>query len=149
MKIRKLEIKDQSRWRHLWDEYCRFYKVEPTYARTHHLWQRIMDVDAPVYSIVAVDDKDYVIGIANYIIHENTSLLTPVCYLQDLFVDSETRGAGVGRALIDYLILEMKSNKWSRLYWNTKEDNYRARELYDSYTPQSGFIKYNITNDEI
>lgn len=50
------------------------------------------------------------IGIANYIIHENTSTLTPVCYLQDLFVDPEIRARGIGRTLIDWLIAEMKTN---------------------------------------
>jgi hypothetical protein len=35
--------------------------------------------------------------------------------------------------------------RWARLYWNTKENNYRARALYDTYTPHSGFIRYVIS----
>lgn len=145
--IRKLEAKDGSRWHELWDGYCRFYEREPSEPVTHHLWARIMDPNTSVHSIVAVNGDDYVIGIANYIIHENTSTLTPVCYLQDLFVDPTTRACGVGRVLIDWLVAEMKANKWSRLYWNTRENNYRARTLYDSYTPHSGFLKYNLINE--
>lgn len=42
----------------------------------------------------------------------------------------------------------MKAQGWSRLYWNTKENNYRARALYDSYAPHSGFVRYVIQNQE-
>jgi ribosomal protein S18 acetylase RimI-like enzyme len=88
-----------------------------------------------------------VTGIANYLIHENTTSLTPACYLQDLFVDPAFRTLGVGRALIDALWEEVKANGWSRLYWLTTENNYRARALYDKYTPHSGFVRYILRND--
>ncbi|MBK5188948.1 MAG: GNAT family N-acetyltransferase [Gemmatimonadaceae bacterium] len=93
-----------------------------------------------------MDDRGQVIGIANYLTHENTTKLTPVCYLQDLFVDPERRRGGVGKQLIDWLIAEMKREGWSRLYWNTKETNYLGRILYDKYTPHSGFLRYVIEN---
>jgi GNAT superfamily N-acetyltransferase len=108
-----------------------------------------MDAASPVHGIVAERAGDGVIGIANYIIHENTSTLTPICYLQDLFVDPKVRGGGVGQQLIDWLVAEMKAQGWSRLYWNTKENNYRARGLYDKYTPHSGFLRYVVNNPEI
>ena len=104
-----------------------------------------MDPAAPVHAIVAESEGD-VVGIANYVIHDSTSMIAPVCYLQDLFVDPERRGGGIGRTLIDWLIAEMKSQGWSRLYWQTREDNHRARALYDSYTPHSGFVRYVIEN---
>ena len=143
--IRKIERRDEARWRELWDGYTRFYKREPSETVTRHLWTRIWDPVAPVWAIVAESNEE-VVGIANYVVHENTSVLSPVCYLQDLFVDPERRAAGVGRSLIDWLVSEMRQQGWSRLYWNTKDDNYRARALYDSYTPHSGFVRYVIEN---
>ena len=77
---------------------------------------------------------------------EHTWSLTPACYLQDLFVDPKTRAKGVGKQLIDWLVDEVKAQKWSRLYWATAETNYRARGLYDKYTPHSGFLRYVIKN---
>ena len=142
--IRKIEPRDEPRWRALWDGYCRFYKREPDEAVTRHLWARIMDPASPVQAIVAENKADGVIGIANYLPHDNTATLTPVCYLQDLYVEPGLRAGGVGRQLIDWLVAETKRQGWSRLYWNTKEDNYRARGLYDQYTPHSGFLRYVI-----
>lgn len=144
--IRRIEARDEQRWRELWDGYCRFYERAPAPSINDHTWQRIMDAASPVHGIVAERGSDGVIGIANYIIHENTSTLTPVCYLQDLFVDPSLRAGGVGKQLIDWLVAEMKAQGWSRLYWNTKENNYRARGLYDKYTPHSGFLRYVVNN---
>jgi GNAT superfamily N-acetyltransferase len=144
--IRKIEARDEKRWDELWDGYCRFYERDLSGPVTAYTWKRIMDPASPVHAIVAERKGNGVIGIANYILHENTWTLTPVCYLEDLFVDPKTRATGVGKQLLDWLVAEMKAQKWSRLYWNTKENNYRARGLYDKYTPHSGFLRYVINN---
>ena len=146
--VRKIEAHDEARWRELWDGYCRFYERDLSEPITRHTWARIMNAGAPVQAIVAEVEAAGVIGFANYVIHENTWTLTPVCYLEDLFVDPAQRAAGVGAQLIDWLLAEMKEQRWSRLYWNTRENNYRARGLYDKYTPHSGFLRYVVNNPQ-
>jgi GNAT superfamily N-acetyltransferase len=143
--VRPIEARDEERWRALWDAYCAFYERDPAPRVADYTWQRIMDPTHAVRAIVA-ERAGRVIGIANYIIHDNTATLTPVCYLQDLFVDPAQRAVGVGKQLIDWLVAEMGRCGWSRLYWNTKENNYRARGLYDKYTPHSGFLRYVVNN---
>ena len=145
LEIRPAEVADEPRWREMFEAYTRFYEREPDEAITRHAWARILDPAAPVHAIVAVRDG-LVIGIANYLIQESTSQLTPGCYLQDLFVDPVARAGGVGRALIDWLWAQTQAQGWSALYWQTKENNYRARMLYDSYTPHSGFLRYVLRN---
>jgi GNAT superfamily N-acetyltransferase len=148
VRIRPAEPRDEPRWRELFDAYTRFYEREPREEITRHTWSRILDPVAPVHAIVAEAPGQVVIGIANYLTHESTGSLTPVCYLQDLFVDPDARAQGVGKQLIDWLIEEVKRRRWSRLYWSTRETNYRARALYDKYTPHSGFLRYAILNPE-
>jgi GNAT superfamily N-acetyltransferase len=144
--IRRIEARDEPRWRELFDAYTRFYEREPVEAVTRHTWSRLLDPAAPLFGIVA-ESGGRVIGIANCVMHENTSTLAPVCYLQDLFVDPATRATGVGKRMIDWLVAEMKVQGWARLYWATKETNYRARGLYDKFTPHSGFLRYVVLND--
>ena len=143
--IRRIEVRDEARWRELFDGYCAFYERAPNEELTRHTWDRVMDARAPVHAIVAERGGE-VIGMANYVIHESTLALTPACYLQDLFVDPACRSAGVGKKLIDWLVEEMKARRWSRLYWHTRENNYRARGLYDKYTAHSGFLRYVVAN---
>ena len=141
--VRPIEPRDETRWRVLWDGYTRFYEREPAEPITLHTWGRLHDAASSVRGIVAEQDG-VVIGFAHSIVHESTSTLTPVCYLQDLFVDPTVRATGVGKALIDALQAEAHAQGWSRLYWATRETNYRARGLYDKYTPHSGFLRYSL-----
>lgn len=142
--IRHATPADEARWRELWEGYCAFYEVSLSGAVTAQTWRRILDPASPVHSIVACDTAGRVQGIANYILHDNTWTLTPVCYLEDLFVDAAERGQQFGKALIDWLAAQMKAQGWSRLYWMTREDNAAARRLYDRYTPRDAFVRYVI-----
>jgi ribosomal protein S18 acetylase RimI-like enzyme len=81
------------------------------------------------------------------LLHESTGTFTPVCYLADLFVDPAARAGGIGKSLIDWILAEAKARGWSRVYWTTRETNYRARGLYDKYTPHSGFLRYVVNID--
>jgi GNAT superfamily N-acetyltransferase len=143
--IRPIEGRDEKRWRELWEGYCRFYERAPDEAITRRTWERIRDSASPIHSIVA-DRNRVVVGIANYVLHETTLAIAPACYLQDLFVDPNERSIGVGKGLIDWLVAEMAARGWARLYWNTRETNYRARGLYDKYGPHSGFVRYVLKN---
>jgi GNAT superfamily N-acetyltransferase len=142
--VRPAAPQDETRWRELFDGYCIFYKREPSEELASYTWKRILDDAVPVHAIVADDETDGVIGIANYLVHEHTLGLTPACYLGDLFVDPAHRAQGVGEQLIEWLANEMKSKRWSRLYWHTRLNNYRARGLYDKFTPHSDFVRYTI-----
>jgi GNAT superfamily N-acetyltransferase len=142
--IRRAAARDEKRWHELFNGYCIFYKRPLSKPLARHTWTRILDDASPIHAIVAETRKDGVIGIANYVVHEHTLGLTPVCYLGDLFVDPAQRAGGVGQKLIDWLVAEMKRERWSRLYWHTRLNNYRARGLYDKFTPHSDFVRYTV-----
>ena len=77
--IRALTSADEPRWRMLFEAYTRFYEREPNEAITRHALARMHDASSPVHAIVALAASDDVIGMANYLTHENTTQLTPVC----------------------------------------------------------------------
>ena len=126
--VRRATAGDEKRWRELFDGYCLFYKRPLSEPLANHTWTRILDAASPIQAIVAADDKAGVIGIANYVVHEHTLGLTPVCYLGGLFVDPTQRAAGIGEQLIAWLVAERKREGWSRLYWHTRLNNYRASQ---------------------
>jgi ribosomal protein S18 acetylase RimI-like enzyme len=67
-----------------------------------------------------------------------------VCYLEDLFVEPDFRGRGIGGALIVGLAEEGRQAGWRRIYWRTASDNARAQRLYDRLARRSGWITYEL-----
>lgn len=59
----------------------------------------------------------------------------------NLFVDPEARGGSIGERLIAFLLDRNRERGWSRVYWVTKEDDARARRLYDRFALADGFIR--------
>lgn len=82
------------------------------------------------------------VGIAHYLFHRTFWTAGDYCYLQDLFVAEETRGKGVGAALIAAVENDARAAGASRLHWLTREENAAARGLYDKLAERSGFIQY-------
>lgn len=77
--------------------------------------------------------------------HEGTWTSSPVCYLEDLYVEDGQRGGGLGRKLLDGCLDLARERGWSRFYWHTNADNHRARRLYDSYLPADDNVRYRAS----
>jgi GNAT superfamily N-acetyltransferase len=145
MIIRPIERADHPRWLPLWDGYNAFYgRSGPTALApeiTQATWSRLFDPAEPVHALVAERGAE-LLGLAHYLFHRSTTLLAPICYLQDLFTAPAARGRGVGRALIEAVYEGARSAGSARVYWQTHETNATARALYDKVAAHYGFIVY-------
>lgn len=143
--IRPAAASDYADWRMMWDGYCAFYDVAMPEEVTQFTWARILDPSVPVHALIArAPGTGEARGMANFVLHDNTWCLTPVCYLEDLYTHPHVRGQGVGKALIDRLTDEGRAKGWARVYWTTRASNTRARRLYDLYAPADDFVRYVI-----
>lgn len=145
LKIRDVAPTDFDQWLVLWEGYNLFYeRVGPnavSMAVTRTTWGRFFDHYEPVHCLVA-ERHGQLVGTVHYIYHRNTTMLGPTCYLQDLFTIAASRGAGVGRALIEAVYAKARSAGATRVYWQTHETNATAQKLYDRIADRSGFIVY-------
>lgn len=139
--VRAARRNDFAHWQPLWDGYTRFYKREPDAQITAVLWRRAFDVYEPIHILVAEMDGR-IVGIVHYLFHRSTSMIEPVCYLQDLFTADRLRGKGAGRALIEAVYMQAKESGATRVYWMTHETNATAMKLYDQVAAKSGFLQY-------
>ena len=141
--IRTLKAEDKSAWLPLWHGYLEFYKSQVPAGQDDLTWSRILDEDFNLYAL-AVEVDGELMGITHYSFQISSWALKNYCYLEDLFVNPDSRGQGLGRLLIDAvqeIALEAGS---SRLYWNTDASNETARKLYDTYCLESGKVQYRI-----
>jgi len=143
--VRPVTRADYDQWLPLWEGYNAFYKrVGPTAVPlevTNLTWQRFFDGYEPMHALVA-EEGGRLVGLVHYIFHRNTIMISPVCYLQDLFTDASLRGKGVGKALIEAVYAEAKRAGSPRVYWHTHETNKTAMRLYDYFATHSGFVVY-------
>jgi len=143
--VRDIQPKDFDRWLPLWHGYNAFYeRVGPTalpHDVTQTTWSRFFDPNEPVFAAVAENGGELT-GLVHYLFHRSTTMMAPICYLQDLFTNEAVRGQGVGRALIEFVYGRARRAGSSRVYWQTHETNQVARRLYDKVSTRSGFIVY-------
>lgn len=145
MLIRDLELKDQTRWRILWDGYVEFYGASVPENITNTTWEKLIGENPRVFGLVAEVDGN-VVGLVNCVLHDNTWSERLICYLEDLFVDPDARGHGVATALMEAVIARSKKENWLKVYWMTKEDNKQARVLYDKLAPVTDWVRYDVEN---
>lgn len=143
--IRSVVREDFEAWKALWNGYNAFYgRVGPTALApetTRTTWSRFFDAHEPVHAIVA-ERTGQLLGLAHYLFHRSTIQIAPVCYLQDLFTVETSRGAGVGRSLIDAVCAQARAAGAERLYWQTRQTNSVAMLLYDKVAEKSDFVVY-------
>ena len=71
-------------------------------------------------------------GFAVWFINFSTFSGRSGIYLEDLFVRSEQRGNGIGKALLAHLAKRCVDNGWSRLQWSVLDWNAPSIEFYKS-----------------
>lgn len=147
MQVRNAAALDSDQWRRLWDGYTRFYGAVVPPQVTERTWARILDPASPVIGRVA-EREGRLVGLTVSVLHEATWAITPVLYLEDLFVDPDTRGGGIGRALMQDVIAQAEGRGCARLYWHTEAHNAAARRLYDTFVQADDFVRYRMVLGE-
>lgn len=142
--ITPITAADHDEWLALWTGYLAFYDATLDDATTAATFARLVDPASGIHGVLARDDAGRAIGLVHWLAHPATWTTTDYCYLEDLFVAPEARGAGAGRLLIEHVRDWAERNGSAKVYWLTAESNATARALYDRVATHSGMIQYQI-----
>ncbi|RRH76827.1 GNAT family N-acetyltransferase [Falsigemmobacter faecalis] len=134
---------DRQAWGRLYQGYADFYQVNQTEEMRDRVWSWIAEGRAGQQARVA-DLDGQLVGFAHF-----RPFLRPLAastggYLDDLFVDPELRGGGVGRALLLELAQIAAAEGWSVIRWITAAENVTARRLYDSLATATPWVTYDM-----
>jgi GNAT superfamily N-acetyltransferase len=142
--IRPISAADHAEWLELWRAYITFYEASVPDDVTAFTFDRVIDEGEAVYGAIARDASGRAVGIVHWLTHPATWSRVPYVYLEDLYVDAEVRGGGVGRALIAHVEGWAREHGAAKVYWLTHETNATARALYDRVASLTGFVHYEI-----
>ncbi len=144
MQITPINNTHKPAWLPLWHGYLEFYETILATEITDIVFNRLCDPNETQMGGFLAFDGEKAIGLVNYIIHKTCWSDKEVCYLQDLFVDPNVRGGGVGRALINQIADFARENNLRNVYWQTQKTNERAQILYEKMAGPSEFIVYKM-----
>ena len=104
--------------------------------------------DAPAVFCHVAEQEGEVAGCALWFLSFSTWRGVHGIYLEDLFVRPETRGTGLGKALLTALAQECVTNGYERLEWSVLNWNTPAIDFYKSLGagPQDEWTTYRLTN---
>ena len=142
-KIRGIELKDKKQWEKLYRGYADFYKVEMNDKILQTLWNWLHDKNHEVDGIVyEVDDK--IVAFAHYRRMPSPLRGQNIGFLDDIFVEPEYRGKKIGEKLINKIKEISKSKGWNLVRWITRDDNIRAKSLYNRVSVKTNWDVYEL-----
>jgi GNAT superfamily N-acetyltransferase len=125
--IRPVVAADWSGWEALWEGYLRFYREVLSNDVSRATFDRLCEQRDGLFGFVAEGVDGALAGLVNALTHPSTWTTESYCYLEDLFVDPSSRGAGTARELIEAVGAEARARGAVKVYWHTQEFNGPAR----------------------
>lgn len=127
-------------------DYCDFYEVSPSDEDLEALARALIaDPDGEGIELIARGEDGEPLGFATVFWSWQTLNASRVGVMNDLFVLPESRGQGVGRALIEECRRRAREHGAAELVWETALDNETAQRLYRSLgARESRWISYSI-----
>lgn len=126
----------------MWTAYLAFYETSVADTVYQSTFDRLLGDDPQDFSCIIAERDGRPVGLTHYLFHRHAWKIENVCYLQDLFARPETRGTGIGRALIEAVYARADAAGAPSVYWLTQDFNHTARTLYDRVGKVTPFIRY-------
>ncbi|MFT4680808.1 MAG: GNAT superfamily N-acetyltransferase [Flavobacteriales bacterium] len=104
----------------------------------------------PSYSCLVAEGNSKVVGMALFYPRYST-WKGRYLYLEDLVVDKDHRGTGIGSALLNGVITEARKRNSARLEWQVLDWNASAIEFYKKYeaTLDDEWINVRLTREQL
>lgn len=105
----------------------------------------------PAAEVVIAEDAGEPVGFALFFHNYSTFLAQPGIYLEDLYVRPESRGRGVGRALLAHLARLARERGCGRLEWWVLDWNESAIRFYRSLgaQPMSDWTVFRLAGGDL
>lgn len=142
--VRYVTADDKKNWIEIWHCFRANYDKSIPNGLADSNYTKFLDPKTPMWSGIALDKSknNAVVGMVNFLSTPSTWNLEDIVYLNDLFVDSNTRGKGIGRKLIEFVYQEADKMGTPYVHWTTDYHNHTAQLLYTKVARLTPKLKY-------
>jgi len=147
-KIIRAEIEHIDELAELFNSYRVFYEQDSNVELARNfIKSRMENKESTIF--VSQNSDEELIGFVQLYSSFCSVYVCPILILYDLFVKTEARGNGHGRALMDKATEFAKSEGYDRLELSTATDNFIGQSLYESlgYERDNDFYHYSLEID--
>lgn len=130
--IRKAKREDTSIILKLIEELAVYEKLSHTVVNTEKMIQKYLFDENKFAEALIADYDNKPVGFALFFHNYSTFVGKPGIYLEDLFVQPEMRGKGIGKKLFMELITIAKDRDCGRIEWSVLNWNTPAIDFYKS-----------------
>ena len=144
VKIRGIKIEDKNDWKRLFQMYADFYKVKINENIVTIVWQWLHTSEHELQGLVG-EINSKVIAFAHFRRMPSPLRGKDIGFLDDLYVHPDFRGQKIGEKLIEQLKQISKDKKWNLVRWITRDDNIRAKKVYDRVSNKTNWDVYELS----
>ena len=147
-KIIRAEIEHIDELAELFNSYRVFYEQDSNVDLARNfIKSRMENKESTIF--VSQNSDEELIGFVQLYSSFCSVYVCPILILYDLFVKTQARGNGHGRALMDKATEFAKSEGYDRLELSTATDNFIGQSLYESlgYERDNDFYHYSLEID--
>ena len=130
--LRELNEDDFDDWKELWSVYLAFYDSTVNELVFKTTFGRLVSKGNAAQNAIVACKKTEIVGLVHFILHPDNWNIEDDCYLQDLFVAENSRGHGIGRALIEAVYVEADKRGSASVYWLTEKQTNRRGPIQSS-----------------
>lgn len=118
---------------------------------TEALFAEYLFGERPVAEVIIAEWDHKPVGFALFFHNFSTFLGRPGIYLEDLFVLTDMRGKGIGKALLTHLAAITRERQCGRLEWSVLDWNEPAIQFYRSIgaVPMDDWTVQRLTGDAL
>jgi GNAT superfamily N-acetyltransferase len=149
--IRSAEIKDSKIILKLIKELSVYEKLSHTVINNEDMLKENLFGERKFAEVLIAEFDNQPVGFALFFHNYSTFVGRPGIYLEDLFIEPEMRGKGIGKKLFLELIKIAKERNCGRVEWSVLNWNTPAIDFYKSMgaVPMDEWTVYRLTEDKI
>lgn len=150
-RIRLAEAADAPHILRFIQELADFEKLSHEVTATEASLKETLFGDHPYAEVLLAENNQGPVGMALFFHNYSTFLAKPGIHLEDLYVQPDQRGSGIGKALITCLARIAVERGCGRLEWQVLDWNEPARRFYRSLGAKAldGWLTKRVTGESL